>query len=580
MTYTFKLSRRIAGFRSAVALALLAVLSACSDTESLAPREIEATPTFATSFAGGIPFGMFDVPTEQFGARYNGAMLNIWPDYLLKELAAVKARGGRIVLTMSGSNNYYKDADGHFSLTKWKQRIDRYRGVDFSPYVKDGTIIAHYLIDEPNDPTNWNGQAVPGSTVDEMARYSKQLWPDLPTVARVEPGYFTGTMRYLDAAWAQYLYRRGDASDYIRRTVADAQERGLGLIVGFNILKGGVDNGSPLTASQIESWGSALLASSYPCAFISWKYDAAYLSSPAIGSALDGLREKAQNRNSRSCRGGSSPDPEPPPPPPPSPEPSGAADVLPFGLSLSPLAEYSSSWTGTVYRATPSGIAARLDRAASTGMRLIVALVPSALARDAAGRFSLTRWKAAVDRYRTLPLGTSVSSGALYLHYLVEQPNCASCWGGQAIPWSTVEEMARYSKSIWPGLPTVVRVAPSVLGDADFQWSYLDAGWIQYNTLRGDLRTYIAGEAARARLEGLGLVAGLNLEHASGAESAPMTPNQIRQFGTILAEDPSVCALIGWKYDSGWLDQTGVRAALDSVASVAKGRAAASCTAG
>jgi hypothetical protein len=336
-----------------------------------------------------------------------------------------------------------------------------------------------------------------------------------------------------------------------------------------------------MTPAQIETWGSELLASSYPCAFISWKYDASYLSSSGVGSALDKLRAKAQNRSSRSCRGASTPDPEPPsPPPPPPPQPSGGADVLPFGLSLSPLAEYSSSWTGTVYRATPSGIASRLDRADRTGMRLIVTLVPAAQARDAAGRFSLTRWKAAVDRYRTLALGGYVSSGALYLHYLVEQPNCASCWGGQEIPWSTVVEMARYSKSIWPGLATVVRVAPSVLADADFQWSYLDAGWIQYNTLQGDPRDYLAGQAAKARLEGLGLVAGLNLEHAAGPKSGPMTPSQIRQFGTILARDPSVCALIGWKYDSGWLDQNGVREALDSVATVARSRAPASCSGG
>lgn len=577
MTYTFKLSRRIARFRPVPALALLAVITACGGTDSLEPHDIEQTPAFATSFAGGIPFGMFALPTDQFGARYNGAMANIWPDYLLKELAAIKARGGRVVLMMVGNEQYYKDADGHFSLTKWKQRVDRYRGVDFSSYVKDGTIIAHYLIDEPNDPANWNGQPIPGSTVDEMARYSKQLWPDLATVARVEPGYFSGTMRYLDAAWAQYLERRGDASDYIRRTVADAQARGLGLIVGFNVLKGGV-NGAPMTAAQVGSWGSALLSSSYPCAFISWKYDAPYLSSSGIGSAMDGLRDKAQSRAGRSCRGDSTSDPEQPPPPPPPSDPSAAPGALPFGLSLSPLAEFSSSWSGTVYRATPSGIASRLDRAERTGMRLIVNLVPAARARDAAGRFSLTRWKAEVDRYRTLSLGASVSSGALYLHYLVEQPNCASCWGGQAISWSTVEEMARYSKSIWPGLPTVVRVAPSVLADADFQWNYLDAGWIQYNTLQGDLRTYLGAQAAKARLEGLGLVAGLNLEHAGGPKSGPMTPSQIRQFGTILAQDPSVCALIGWKYDSGWLDQTGVRDALDSVATVANGRAAASCT--
>ena len=57
--------------------------------------------------------------------------------------------------------------------------------------------------------------------------------------------------------------------------------------------------------------------------------------------------------------------------------------------------------------------------------------------------------------------------------------------------------MARYSKSIWPGLATVARVAPSDLAKATFQWSYLDAGWAQYNTKMGDIRTYLATRSPR-----------------------------------------------------------------------------------
>ena len=85
---------------------------------------------------------------------------------------------------MAGPQWLYQDAAGHFSLTKWKARIDRYDNVNFDAYVKDGTLIGHYLIDEPNDPANWNGQTISGTTLDEMARYSKQKWPNLPTIVR------------------------------------------------------------------------------------------------------------------------------------------------------------------------------------------------------------------------------------------------------------------------------------------------------------------------------------------------------------------------------------------------------------
>jgi hypothetical protein len=259
-------------------------------------------PEFATAFAGGIPFGTSALPTSWFGSRYNGALRNIWPGSLRSELAAIKARGGKVVLMFAGNEKYYKDGSGHFSLDKWKQRVNRFRSVDFSSYVKDGTIIGHYLIDEPNDPANWNGRPISASTVDAMGRYSKQLWPTMATVVRTEPGYFGFSPRYVDAAWAQYLHRRGDVGSYIRKQVSDAQRRGLGLVVGLNVIHGG-PNKTRMSASQIRDWGSALLSSSYPCAFISWQYNATYLNSGSIRDAMSYLRNKAERRSARSCRG-------------------------------------------------------------------------------------------------------------------------------------------------------------------------------------------------------------------------------------------------------------------------------------
>jgi len=579
MTYTFKLSRRIARLRVPGCAAFLLALAACNG-DSLAPSDtsptsIESpTPSYASAFAGGIPFGTFEQPNELFGSRYNGAMRIIGPTMLLSDLAAIKARGGRVVVNLSGGQRTFKDADGHFSFALWKQRVDRFKGIDFSSYVDDGTVIAHYLVDEPNDPANWNGVPISGATIDQMAQYSKQLWPKMATVVRTYPDYlakWSGTYQYLDAAWAQYVYRKGPADEFIAQNVSDAKSKGLGLIVGLNILRGGPD-GAAMTASQVQTWGSALLGSSYPCAFISWEYDARYLGAAAVQDAMDVLRAKAQNRSSASCRGGSAT--APPPDPVPSPTIGG---TLPFGVALTPSGEYADAWTATLYRASTSGIRSTLDRAANRGMNLAVMLVSKSQASNADRTFNLTRWKAAVDRYRTLSLGGYVSDGTLYLHYLVEQPNCASCWGGQAIPWETVEEMARYSKSIWPALPTAVRVPPSVLAGAPFRWTYLDAGWMQYNTRQGDLRTALASQVARAREEGLGLVAGLNLDAAAGYGSKSMTASQIEQFGTILAQEPSVCALIGWKYRATYLDQEAIRSALDSVAAVARRRTPASC---
>ena len=182
MSYTIESSCWIARLRAPLLAAAVILVAACDNADSLSPEGSalppaepaaeagpEATPVdapeFATAFAGGIPIGTSNQPLSQYGSRYNGSLQVIWPGLLRAELATIKARGGKVVLSMAGNEKYYKDGSGHFSMTKWKQRIDRYKGVNFDAYIKDGTIIGHYLLDEPNDPSNWNGQRVSGSTV-------------------------------------------------------------------------------------------------------------------------------------------------------------------------------------------------------------------------------------------------------------------------------------------------------------------------------------------------------------------------------------------------------------------------------
>jgi hypothetical protein len=309
----FKFARREARLRTPLLVTLLLSLGACNTSDLLnetpgnngtevSVPETPDAPSFATAFAGGIPMGTFALPTSWFGSPYNGALRNIWPGELLHELAAIKARGGKVVLMFAGNERYYKDGSGHFSLTKWKARIDRFRNVNFSSYLRDGTIIAHYLIDEPTDPHNWGGRPVTPSTLEEMARYSKSRWPSMATVVRAEPGLikWSNKYRYLDAAWAQYLYRKGNPSDYIRRVVSDAQRMGLALVVGLNITKGSPTKGR-MSASQVRTAGGALLGSSYPCAFISWTYDANHLSSSSMKDAMRYLRSRAQSRATRNC---------------------------------------------------------------------------------------------------------------------------------------------------------------------------------------------------------------------------------------------------------------------------------------
>jgi hypothetical protein len=313
MTCKFDFAHWMARLRAPLAAALILVLASCNSTDSFTPNSsadpeagdgLDGAPTepsFSTSYAGGIPMGLFQTPYSSIGTRYNGTLRSIYPGNLLDELKAIRERGGKVVLNLAGSPRRFTDNAGNFSLTKWKASVDRYKNVNFSSYITDGTIIANFLIDEPNDPRNWNGKSVSASTVEEMAKYSKSRWSNLATVARTRPDYLLNSHRYLDAAWSQYHSRFGSPSNFISHDASVAKNKGLALIVGLNVLKG--NNGSKMTASQVKSWGGALLANSYPCSFISWTYNSTYLSTTSMKDAMSYLRSKAQSRSFKTCRG-------------------------------------------------------------------------------------------------------------------------------------------------------------------------------------------------------------------------------------------------------------------------------------
>ncbi len=264
------------------------------------------------AFRGGIPFGTFHLPRALYGKGFNGSLANISRWELIAYLETARKTGTKVIVTFSGNERHFRTASGAFSLSMWKQRVNRYKGVNLSPYIKDGTLVGHYLIDEPHDPANWAGRTVPRATLDEMAKYSKQLWPTLPTVVRSWPKYLKGyNYRYLDAAWAQYSARFGAVSTFMRDNVRDAKASGLALVIGMNQLAGGNSSGLSgyyagrysMSASQLRNWGATMLADSYACAFLSWQYNARYMNRWDIKSAGTYLAGKARARATKSCRG-------------------------------------------------------------------------------------------------------------------------------------------------------------------------------------------------------------------------------------------------------------------------------------
>jgi hypothetical protein len=412
------------------------------------------------------------------------------------------------------------------------------------------------------------------------------------TIVRVEPGYLANNHQYLDAAWAQYLSRKGPAGDFIRRNVADAQERGLGLVVGHNPLKGGTPNGTPMTASEVESWGSALLSSTYPCAFISWKYDASYLSSSSMKSAMDALRRLAQNRSSRTCRGSATsgggtqpPPPEPPPtePPPPEPPPPSPTAGVPFGTYGLPTSDMGFS--GLVRGATPSNVLATAAAARRAGIRVVLRLSGNEVT-NTDGTFNLTKWKAALDRYAGIDLSSYVSDGTIAGHLLVQDPHVVTDWGGRQISHATLDEMARYSRQRWPRIPTIVHAPPSWLGAKTTAWQYLDASSVMYAGAAGDATAWIGKQASDASDARLGLMVGMNVLNGGTSSSGlagttqgkfAMSASQLRNWGSALLVPSRVCGLLMSRYDEWYFGRSDVKDAVAVLGEKARTHAATSC---
>lgn len=255
--------------------------------------------------------GPTHIPSAEFGGRFSGTQITaLVASCLVADLEAARRANLRVFISFTGNEQYLRDENG-FSLTKWKQRVDRFRNVDLTSYISDGTILAHLIMDEPADPNNWNGKVVSLSDIEAMAKYSKEVWPTMLVYIRTWPEYLKGgQFPHLDAVWFHYLDRWGDIDSFLAKHLGDLRGLGLKVIGGLNVLNGGSkSSGIPgkgsgknaMSADEIRTWGGKFFAQPDLCAFLLWEYDAGYLARPDIKAAVEELAQKARNYPKNSC---------------------------------------------------------------------------------------------------------------------------------------------------------------------------------------------------------------------------------------------------------------------------------------
>jgi hypothetical protein len=299
----------------AIATSIL-TLGGCSATDQLSPPAdgpAHHAPELALAAPPGVVFASYNLALSQLNSTHTGTILTSTPASLLSSLATVKSRGGRVFLRLHGDKLVRND-DGTFNLDKWKAQVNRFRNINFKSYITDGTVIGHFVVDEPHFASRWGKKVIPQATVEAMAKYSKQLWPTLTTIVSAPPTWFASvalTYTHLDAGWAIYYAKIGSPTTWINNQVSKAKRKGLGLVASLNVLDGG--NGSSgfagnypnkfaMSASELRSYGTALLAQSYICAFAMWKYTSDYYGRADIKSAMAELSPKARNHAATSCR--------------------------------------------------------------------------------------------------------------------------------------------------------------------------------------------------------------------------------------------------------------------------------------
>jgi len=259
----------------------------------------------------GIPFGPAQQPVTGWGPRFSSTVYTADPKHFQRDLETARRAGMRLFVSFSGSAPYIRDENG-FSLRLWKQRVDRFRAFDMTPYIDDGTIIGHFILDEADDRNNWNGHLVARQDIEEMARYSKEIWPTLPAIIRAFPDYLKGhRYPHLDAVRVQYHARFGDVDQFLDKNVQLTRELGLVLLAGLNVIHGGgEDSGMPsyqsgkraMNPSQLRSWGGKFFAVPGICGFIMWEYREEYFSRSDVSAAMQELNREAQTLPKRTCR--------------------------------------------------------------------------------------------------------------------------------------------------------------------------------------------------------------------------------------------------------------------------------------
>jgi len=305
-------------------IAALAVGIGCGPTEAAgpptAPLDVPAVSGPPTAGPAAPMYGFWGlnghISPEGFAdvqARYGMTGFQVasenprWAVQTL--LPMVRDAGMWITLRLTDDHHAYT-VHGDFDLELWKQQLRRWKGAGLEPYIADGTLVGHMLLD---DIRNFPGRDPDAADLEEMARTSKELFPGLMTYVRQKATHMPtpegGKYIWVDASVNQYEAKEGPVEAYATVQEDRAERLGLGVINGLNIADGGDGsagrpgwrpNHYPMTAQEIRHYGGVMATVPSCGMFLNWEYDgeerwsdgsigAEYFDQPELQAALADL---------------------------------------------------------------------------------------------------------------------------------------------------------------------------------------------------------------------------------------------------------------------------------------------------
>lgn len=235
-------------------------------------------------------------------------------------------------------------------------------------------------------------------------------------------------------------------------------------------------------------------------------------------------------------------------------------------ISESGLADVSNRFNSTVFQVASEApnytVNTLLPLVRSSGMKVTLRMSGNHSVYTTDGDFDLEAWKASISDWENSGVQEFIDDGTLIGHMLLDD---ITNFSGSDPTASDLDEMARYSEELMPGLMTFIRQKCSNMPEPSTpsgQYIYVDNCVNQYTNYQGysdgPIDDYITEQTVAAQEFGLGMINGLNIADGGDGSSGQvgwssgkyaMSAEEIRTYGEALLAVPDVQLFLMWEYD-------------------------------